>query len=548
MDRRQFLIPENIKEVLVNGLIPGKDNALLDAQNFNPDNGKLSRKKALHLLRRLSFHPTQKEVEFFTDMNVKDAVNLLLGDGLDYLPENANRLPDPTDKDKPEYLNWYGKAIQNPQSAGALALRFELEGVLRNRYRSTVNWLLLLAKKEDLTQNPAREKLTYFLSTIWNIEFTYDTRSFNPPTLLIDNSQALRKYRVGNYKDITKAMTLDGAFLLYQSLQLSDKSAPNENYARELLELFTMGIGHYTEGDIKEASRILTGWRTAPYFNSRKPNGEFQTWFDPVAHDTDSKQFMGTVFRKINDNENNEFKVRDEEVYKLIDVIFNLRAPQIAKFISNKIIKFFVYANEEVIENTLVDSLAQVLLDNNFDLRSTYFELFTSQEFYNEDYIACQFKSPFEVLAGTSRVLNSDIQENLERSYMNDMEQSLYDPPNVSGWSQYRTWVSTSTLPQRIKTARKILDEKSDIELIEWVKSFSNWQNPDQFLRSFFDLLLPKEFIKEREDFIKNGIIFSEGITKQQWQTLIESNDLELAGRIRQSINLIITSPDFQLI
>jgi hypothetical protein len=547
MERREFLITDKFKEILIKNMRTDRRNTLLDVQELKPTNMTLNRNSALHLLRRVSFHPTVSEVEYFTGKNVSDAVNELLGDGEDHLPENVDRLPDPTDNSKPEYLPWYNNAIQNPSTAGALSLRFELEGILRNRYRSTVDWLFQLAVNEDLKSNPSKEKLTYFLSTIWNIEFTYDTRSFNPPSLLVNNSQTLRKLRVGNYKDIAKAMTLDGAFLLYQSLQLSDKSAPNENYARELLELFTMGIGHYSEGDIKEASRILTGWRTAPYYNSRKPNGEFQTWFDPAAHDTESKQFMGNVFQAINESENNEFKVRDEEVFKLIDVIFDVRANEIADFIANKIVKFFVYANEEQIDQNLVDSVAQKLISSNFNLRDTYFALFTSEQFFHEKYVGVQFKSPFELIVGTRRILNTDFQNNLQRLAMTQMEQDLYDPPNVSGWQQYRTWISTATYPARAKVVLDIFKGKSDQELFDWARSFPNWENPDQFFRMLFDIFLPKKFISEREDYILNGEIFANGRSKSMWQNLINSNDENLASAIRNSISLLLSSPDFHL-
>lgn len=548
MERRELIIPKGFKEFLKQEIfINDSRNTLLDAQDLIPKEGNLTRTEALHLLRRIAIHPTEQELEHYTGMPVSEAVDKLLGDGQDHLPENESRLPDPSNKDNPEHLNWFGNAIQNPRTAGALSLRFELEGILKRRYRDSVDWLFLLAKNEDLINNPSREKLTYFLHTIWNMEFTYDTKFYNPPNLLIKNSQTLRKFRVGDYKEITKQMTLDGAFLLYQSLHLSDRSAPNENYARELLELFTMGIGHYSEGDIKEAARILTGWRTAPFFNSRKPNDEFNTWFEPNAHDLDSKQFMGEIFPKKNESENNEFKVRDDEVYKLIDIIFDLRAEPISKFISEKIVKFFVYANEEVLDQTLIDSVAQVLLDNNFNLRSAYSALFKSEVFYSDKYIGCQFKSPFELMVGTSRILGSELSDSDQRTYMVRMEQQLYDPPNVSGWEQYRTWVSTTTLPFRIEALNKFIDRLGNDEIVDIIQSFDNWQNPDNFLQSFYEFTLPKDFIDERKITIENEILFSGSISKSNWQSSVESGTSQLVSNFKETLRAIFNSPDFQL-
>lgn len=526
-----------------------EETTLLAPQELSPIEGNLDREKALHLLRRVSFHPTEEEVEHYTGMPISVAVESLIGDGLDFLPENSSRLPNPNEDER--LRGWYGQAIQNPKTAGALSLRFQLEGILNSRYRDTVDWIIDLAVNENLINNSASEKFTYFLSTIWNIEFTYDTREFNPPNLLIKNNQTLRKYRFGNYKDIAKEMTLDGAFLLYQSLQLSNKEAPNENYARELLELFTMGIGHYTEGNIREASRILTGWRTAPFFNSRKPNGEFNTWFDPDAHDTDSKQFMGTIFPKINESENNEFKVRDEEIFKLIDVIFNARAEAIAKFIAGKILRFFVYANESEEDEVLLDSIAQVLLDNDFNLKETYLALFKSQQFYDEKYLGTQIKSPFELIAGTQRILGVAVSDARRRSFMSQAEQNIYDPPNVSGWTQYRTWISTTTYPHRIDLLTDVVDDISNEEVFAVVQKFSNWQNPDAFFRELITFLVPKNFIEKRETDIVDGIIFNSStnsqFVKSNWINLVNEKNVEMGNRLKEVFIRLVTSPDYQL-
>ncbi|MDC1068001.1 DUF1800 family protein [Candidatus Kapabacteria bacterium] len=547
MERRELISSNSIREFFNEIFIDHKNVEF--TSSLSPKSGTLDRRNALHLLRRISFQPTIKELEYFDGMEITEAVNLLLGDGNDDLPENASRLPNPDDYS--ETKSWYQNAIQSPSSAGALELKFELEGILKSRFRKTQDWIIRLAKEEDLTENPAREKLTYFLNSIWNIEFTYDTRSFNPPNLLLKNNNTLRKLRLGSYKDIAKEMTLDGAFLLYQSLQLSNKEAPNENFARELLELFTMGIGNYTEGNIKEASRILTGWRTAPFFNSKKPNGEFSTWFDPGAHDKTSKQFMGSIFSGINESENNEFKVRDNEVYKLIDVIFDVGRDAIAKFIATKIVKFFVYANEKDIDSNLVNSTSQSLIDNDFNLRSVYFELFTSEEFFDSKYYGVQYKSPFELIVGTSRSFDLSLETTEERNTMYNMEQVLYDPPDVSGWEQYRTWISTTTYPYRNSYLWGLVNKFDNQSIQQFIKDVPQWENPDLFFRYLFDYLTPINFIDERETYVVDGIVFNNtsnsNMTKANWQNLVDSSDPEILDRVKSAISVIIVSPDFQL-
>ncbi|MER3329840.1 MAG: DUF1800 family protein, partial [Candidatus Kapaibacterium sp.] len=129
------------------------------------------------------------------------------------------------------------------------------------------------------------ERLTLFWHTHWCIEFSYDTQGYIPPPLIYRSNQSIRKHRLGNFKKFVEEMTLDGAYLLYQSLNLSSGKNPNENYARELMELFTMGIGNYSEGDIREAARALTGWRVSAHRQDPKPFEFFDTYFSPKDHD-----------------------------------------------------------------------------------------------------------------------------------------------------------------------------------------------------------------------------------------------------------------------
>lgn len=545
MDRRQFFKemhpirpPEDNSGSIRIEALKRKDPRRVQA-DLTEKTEPLTRKEAAHLLRRIAINPSLKEIEYYTGKTPQEAIDELLGDGLDHLPENAGRLPNPEGM-----LAFIDKPIQNPNTTGTIILRNQLENQLRSRYNQLVDYLIDLMRTEDLTQGPAVEKPTLFLMSIWNMEFTYDTRGLIAPNLLWKNNLSLRKYRLGNYSDIAKVMTLDGAFLLYQSLQLSTKSAPNENFARELMELFTMGIGHYSEGDIQEASRILTGWRTAPFNNSPHPNGYFETWFSPNDHDVESKQVMGESFPARTFAYNNENKVRDEEVFKLVDVLFERRPTAIAEFIMRKFYKFYVYSNPGGTDDEFITLLSQRFVDNNFNLREAYRTLFTSQHFYDQHYIGSQIKMPVEFTVGLEKILNANYSDS--QNSLRDLEQTIYDPPNVSGWKTYRSWISTVTYPSRVNHGLAIVQSKTGDEIINICKQVPAFDDPTQFLDNLTDYLFPVTVSNDRKSRYF-GILYQRGVNASNFGSKINSNDSGLADNLKELFEAFIKSPDIQL-
>ena len=308
-----------------------KNNRLnrLGTVTLDEEQGNLSEEQARHLLRRLTFGPTPKEVSLIVDRPISEVVDELLGDGLDYLPNNSSRLPDGN-----KTLNWIDTVEEDPSKVH-VTIRNSIEATHRSRYNQFVNWWLDLMKNDTITNENkiVRERLTFFWHTHWCIEFSYDTEGYIPPPLIYRSNQRLRKFRLGNFKDFVVDMTLDGAYLLYQGFNLSSGKNPNENYARELMELFTMGIGNYSEGDIREASRTLTGWRVTAHRQDPKPFDFFDTYFSPKDHDLSSKQIMGESIAARPEEDNTLEKVKEEEVRGLINILFNRRPDAIAEFV-----------------------------------------------------------------------------------------------------------------------------------------------------------------------------------------------------------------------
>lgn len=239
-------------------------------------------------------------------------------------------------------------------------LNTELQNIVRgswkNDHSTLQSWYIGVMQDAGLT---VTEKMTGFYSNHFATEFEVDLDFVIAP-LLYRQNKLFRDTGLGNYRDMMKGITLDGAMLVYLGGSLNKKGAPNENYAREMLELFTTGLGHYTEGDIKEAARILTGWKVSQFSDEPFPNGYFNPYFIPADHDIDGKQFLGISFAARDTDSNTEFLVRRDEVEKMIETIFEKRADAIAGFICRKIYRFFVYSNPSATDENIIAGMAQI--------------------------------------------------------------------------------------------------------------------------------------------------------------------------------------------
>lgn len=521
------------RELLTKALSSNKGLLSLDKETSPLDEIKVN-----HLLRRLSFQPTIAEVNHYVGKTAEEIVDVLLGDGLDYLPENENRLPNGKAS-----MSFIGSPMQNPRSV-PLPLRNTLEAELNNRYHQVVDWIIGLARKEDLKTSPAVEKLTHFLMSVWCIEFDYDGDYQVPANSLYLNNQRLRKHRLGSYKEIAKEMTLDGAFLLYQSAHLSRKEAPNENYARELLELFTMGIGNYSEGDIQELSKIMTGWRTSPFLGDSHRNGYFQTWLDSEAHYTGSKRVMSMDFPALTKQENNEFFVKTHEIDKLIDGLFDIRRNEISRFVATKIFRYFVYSSPDDLDFDVIEELAQVMRDNDFNLLPVYKKLFTSKFFFNDANIGSQIKTPLEFVFGLERIFNKNLSN--ARQALSNLEQVIYNPPNVSGWPGYRTWISTTTYPYRVNYAVTLAESLTKNEVMNLLEQVFNKQNPIEFLREIFLMFFPKDLEMQYYNRYMT-ILLKNGLSQDNWsQNAVNKTDL-ISNNIKDLLVEVVKSPLFHL-
>jgi uncharacterized protein (DUF1800 family) len=270
-----------------------------------------------------------------------------------------------------------------------------------------------------------REKMAFF----WHGHFACRNLNVFYQQGLLD---VIRRNALGNFGTMLKEVSQSAAMLNFLNNQQNRKGHPNENFAREVMELFTLGRGHYTENDIKEAARAFTGWTATA-------KGEFL--FRKGQHDYGEKTVLG---------QSGDFEGDD-----VLDIL--LEQKQTARFISKKVYQFFV--NEQT-DDKKVEWLAERFYKSKYDIAKLMEDVFTSDWFYDEKNIGAKIKSPVELLAGIRRMLPMTI-ENEESLIVLQrlLGQMLFYPPNVAGWAGGRSWIDSSTLMMRMRIPQLINDQ-----------------------------------------------------------------------------------------
>ncbi|MCX6208889.1 MAG: DUF1800 domain-containing protein [Bacteroidetes bacterium] len=276
------------------------------------------------------------------------------------------------------------------------------------------------------TNNPLREKMSLF----WHGHFACrDQNIFQQQNLL----QIIRTNALGSFKDLLFGVSKSAGMLAFLNNQQNKKQHPNENFAREVMELFTLGRGNYTEEDIKEAARAFTGW-------SFKLGGEFI--FRKNLHDDGSKTVLGKTG-----------SFNGDDVLNIL-----LEQKQTAKYITQKIYKYFV---NDVVDKDKVDWLSKRFYNSDYNIAELMKDIFSSDWFYDEKNIGAKIKSPVELLVGIRRQLNITLNKpEVQLIFQNALGQVLFYPPNVAGWPGGKNWIDSSSLMLRLQIPRLIKDDE----------------------------------------------------------------------------------------
>jgi uncharacterized protein (DUF1800 family) len=282
------------------------------------------------------------------------------------------------------------------------------------------------------TKAPLREKMTLF----WHDHFATSVQKVKQPVLMMMQNELFREHAFGSFKDLTQAILMDPAMMLYLDTQSSKKGKPNENFAREVMELFTLGEGNYTEEDVHEAARAFTGYQL--------------------------NRFQGTVIhveRQWDETPKSVFgKTGNFDGKDVIDLIFE--KPEAARFMARKIWEFFVSENPP---DAAIDALAGTFRSNDYQIAPLLREIFLSREFYAESSIRSQIKSPVQFLVSMLKQLEiTDPPNAFPITAQQQLGQILFMPPNVAGWDWGQAWINTNTLFTRYNLAGFITKGASD--------------------------------------------------------------------------------------
>ncbi len=460
-----------------------------------------------HLLRRATFLPSWANLVTGQTYQPGALVDLLL--------EDAPLPPDPG--------AWVNEIYDKPVTMEELSAYKNLnEGLVGNLQA----WW---AKQMALTGMNASERMTLF----WSGHITSEAREVKVPQFLYYQNLLFRNNVFGDFRALMKAVNHDAAMLRYLGGDLNVQGNPNENYARELMELYTMGEGHYTEQDIKEAARCLTGWRLDEFTS-------YDPVFSPLIHDTANKTFMG---RTILGRSSLDGRFEADEV---VDIIFERE--EVARFICRKLYLNFVYSDPAAVDGVIVDGLADVFRTNNYQIKPVLATLLKSQHFFDEVNRSAMIKSPAVYVAGLARQLGNMPAPSTLAGDMKTLEQELMNPPTVRGWEDYRTWISTVTYPSRKAIGDRFItgqmpggSSTSPMDTVAWARTIDDYADAEKLLDNILLLLLPKPVSASRRAVFLNTLMG--GAPVYEWDITAPNAGTRLAALLKD----IVSAPDFQL-
>lgn len=385
--------------------------------------------EAAHLLNRAGFGGSPSAIKAFHALGRVKAVDFLIAptEPLDAFPvptwcNDEQALADM--RARVEQRQAMQKAMRElaPEEAEKLKIETNKKLQKENRQRALEAqgwWFRRILE----TRAPLREKMTLF----WHDHFATSIQKVKQPVLMVRQNELFRRSAFGSFKDLTQAVLMDPAMMLYLDTQSSKKGMPNENFAREVMELFTLGEGNYTEQDIREAARAFTGYQL------NRMNGK--VFHNKRQWDPGDK----TVFGKTG-----PFTGKD-----IIAIIFE--KPEPARFMAGKLWEYFVYEKPSA---AALDALAASLRKANFQIGPLLREIFLSREFYAESSIRSQIKSPIQYIVALLKQLEiTKPPTGFHITAEQQLGQVLFMPPNVAGWDWGQAWINTNTLLTRYNLA-----------------------------------------------------------------------------------------------
>lgn len=538
MNRIEFL------QALANRGKNKKNNVLFSG--IVPYTGQWTINEVTHLLKRTMFGAKKADADHFLAMNMSDAVDELL---------NTVSTPAPPLRDygliETEDGSYDDLGVVQGQTwvndPNLLSDPDARPGIARARMGSLRKWWSGLMINQ---QRSIEEKLVLF----WHHHYSVQQEEVNNPQMMYRHHNLLRTNMMGNLKTMAKEVTIDPAMLLHLNGYLNSRQAADENYSREFQELFTIGLGNdsnFTENDVIAAARVLTGWRVR--------TNPLESYVDAGSHDNAAK-----VFSSFYGNRTIAGSNAATELDELVNMIFD--TAEAARFFVRKIYRFFVYYEiDAATETNVIEPLAAILRNNNYEIKPMLETLFKSEHFFDTINQACYIKSPLDILTGTLREFNVPFPAYTDYAagyplffsiYNNaaTMQLDLFQPPDVNGYAafvqgpmHYELWVNSNSLPRRADYTDALIND----EVID-VRAFANYSNdpanPDTLINDVTGLLLRYPLSAASKTYVKTRFLLNNSTDNTIWTNAWNSNNNTVVNTsLKNMFMFLMNLPEFHL-
>ncbi len=544
--------------------------------SLNPLGGTLDLRKAKHLLRRSTFNYSKEQLDTFVGLTATNAVNSLTTASANTLSEPYDPLPNGA----PD--GYWTSSTELPNS---------FDGQTRKRAIVTAWWW-----HNAMSQVSLKHKLSFFLHTCFTVG---KDSGVGAATYFYDHIRLLDYYALGNLKVLAKKITLDNGMLDYLDNTQNNDNNPNENYAREYLELFTILKGeqigegnytNYTEYDIQQAAKVFSGFKKRADRSSIDPDTNIPTGYNNYnRHDKTNKTFSAAFGNQVINAATNAADMT-RELHDFVDMVFAQQ--ETAKAYCRKLYRYFVKSEwDDAVETDIITPLSQILIDNDFEILPVVTTLLSSEHFYDADdgdatdnIIGSIIKSPLQQLSEVCSMFSlayPDPITDTYRYYINfflrfvhniytkaaGME--LYNPDSVAGYPAFyqepsfdRIWFSSNTLIGRYKLIESLISGRNtitnnsriyaELDTVAFTKNkIVNPSNPITLITEISGLLYPEAIDSDRIDYFKTFLV-DEGFPDYYWtdlwnQYINDNDDTSVKVRLNALITAMINAAEFQL-
>jgi uncharacterized protein (DUF1800 family) len=478
-----------------------------------------------HLLRRAGFGARPDELELYREMSISQAVDTLV---------NYDHLSDDVDSflGKPGYVNTTIRGQFAPQS-----------NIVDSRQR----WLFRMVHSD----RPLQEKMTlfwhnHFATGYAKIAGTFGAtegarylaaKSSEDPGKVRGQIEMLRENALGNFRDILTNIAKDTAMLVWLDNRTNTKAKPQENFAREIMELFTVGVGNYTEADVYAGARVFSGWNLARPGTAADGSQHYEFSYVAAQHETTAKTFSFPIYA--DGNKTIPARSASDGLQDGTDLIAALvSSPNTARYLATKLYRFFVADFGEV-NPTFVNRVASVYLQSRYDMKAVMREVLTSPEFLDPSAYFARYSWPVEYVIRTLKDVGwVGFSVNDALTPLANMGQILFEPPDVAGWDTGRSWFSTSAMLARLNFAASIATNQK-FSLAAAAKSSGASSTPEALLAHFVSQLISAPL---------DSSVTTELSTYLRATGPWTGSDAQLQAKAPGLVHLIAGSPEYQLV